>query len=1267
MSHTTPHIHLTRHAGVWRDVLSRLFPIVSLLFFLASSAQGRQGAAWSTDGEIVALTVPYGAPKALMTGIWTMRPDGSDSKRIGMFLGEPGTLEFLPGSQELVYMERGLSYVGFGSTLTGGSLRRLPLVKNRIWRIDLSGFEIIPWIMPGSINPLEVAVSGEGDRLAVVDESGLWVVDRAGGARIILQDQVSGPVRWGSEGKQIACLVNGNETFVSPSDTSNGEPPGVTTAELKRSRPTGWLPKSSGQWEAAIPLIRQSLNWWSRGHHAMHRGEYRSSREALREAVSGFKQIRKKYVGKGLSGESCEAYFEAIRSLIVADESFDEAVCREHMIVLGDLMTQYRLENDGSVPTSLDHLKAWVGDKIKEGDHGSDRKNGHLRTLERLTNCPATDLPHMPESRYASRPDAPLGGSVLTCYWHPGRALDLIRRPGGYVLESGSLQSLQVDSLFNFAAQKLNTDDPEQAIFPLRVVTQHRPDDKDPFIAIGHAFLQSKDYRGAKWAFKKALSMTRKDPEPYYGLGLVHLEFPNERYQAISYFQRALIRDQSFVDARYQIAFTRYVLNEHDVKPELERVLKMDPEYADAYLLMGDWYANFWDDYEQAILWYTRYVGMRPTDREGSQKLGLAYLKVKDYDRILSKLRGFIQEYPQAIELMPIVAQACVKREKFDMAMGFFSTYVSRLDSLEQSYYTDMHLIASEEEALAYDGLSDEGKSGFLETFWKKRDPDITTSINERLLEHYRRVWFARTEYSKGKEPWDSRGEVYIRFGEPDHVSTSNSLNVSQNLAVLQVKERLATNLYGTDAVGETFAGPVFPIRSFSLERDVLGFESASADLGIEVERDAISSTDTEDGELTAMTLTEGSRDGAASSSGSNTGSGTAGLSIAALGDESVLEDPGYDVGFLESRIKTDIFGGSGFSPVLSSGAHMSSIPWESWVYLDVDGGVEITFTDEFNSGIFDFAPVPSAPDIQVSQMSKFWRFSPSKLYEQAVALSPDYYVPEYETKPFDFYYTLADFRGKDDSSVLEIYYGIPCLPYSYDSEENVTRLAVTRQLALLSTTSEKVYRRTGDIMYQRPGNQTGPGAVLPDMVRLDVPPGVYRLEVKVRDRLSGRLGLYRQQVVVEDYHKDRLRVSDIQLANRVVESDEGGQFSKRGLNVIPMPSRTYHSDQNIFVFYEIYNLKKDEFGQTNYRVQYTMGPKTGGVLAKLVHTLTGKKRKAGVAIGYDQLGFGESEVAFTELDLGEARSGRHYIKVEVTDLVNGNSFSKETTFVVAK
>ncbi len=1266
ISRTIFHVHLTRHAGVWRDVLFRLCPIVLFLVVFAQQADGEQGAAWSSDGSRIASTVPYGAPRALLTSVWTMHPDGSDPQRFGPFLGEPGIIEFIPGSLDLVYLERGLSYVGFGSTLVGGDLRKLPLVKNRVWLLDSNGQTATAWKIPEDINPLDISVSGGGARLAVVDNRGLWVVDRAGAARVVLEDHVSGPLAWLEGEDHIACLVNGEERVVSADGSTNGELTKTIIKKLQRELPSGWTSGQNQEWEEAIPVIRQSLNWWARGHYGMHRGEYRSARDALREAVKGFKHIGKKYVKQGLSRESCQAYIDAIKALIVNDELFEKTVCEEHMVVLGDLMAQYALESEGGLRPDLDGLSAWVETRISSGDAAPDQIESQLKVLERLKTCPATDLPHMPDLLYASRPDAPTGTSVLTCYWHRGRVLNLIRQPGGYSLESGTLRSLQVDSLFSAAAQLLNQEEPKEAIFPLRVVTRHRPKEKDPYIAIGHAFLRAKDYRGAKWAFKKAVSMTRKDPEPYYGLGLVHMEFPNERYQAISYFQRALIRDQNYVDARYQIAFARYILNEHDVKPELERVLSMDPEYAQAYMLMGDWYANFWDDYEKAIVWYTRYVALRPRDKAGSRKLGYAYLKVKDYDRILGSLSGFVQEYPDAIELMPIVAQACLKREKLDMAMGFFSTYVSRLDSLEKTYYLDMNLIASKEESLEYDRLAENDRVDYLETFWQKRDPDITTSINERLLEHYRRVWFARTEYSKGKEPWDRRGEVYIRFGEPNHVSTSNSVNVSQNLAVLQVKERLATNLYGTDAVGETFAGPVFPIRSFSLERDILGFETTSVDLSIEAERDADTGTDDADSDLRQLTLSESTRDGSTSTESGGTGGTGSGQNVGAGGDLSASAES-QSQGFLESRINTDIFSGSGFSPVLSSAAQMSSIPWESWVYLDIDGGVEITFTDEFNSGIFDFAPVPSAPDLQVGQMSKFWRFSPSKLFEQAVALSPDYYIPDYQVKPFDFYYTLADFRGLEDNSSLEIYFGIPCLPYAYDSKENVTRLAVTRQLALLSTTSEKVYRRAGDIMYQQPGNQTGNGAILPDIERMEVPPGVYRLEVKVRDRLSGRLGLYRQQVVVEDYHKDRLRISDLELAHQVAETKEPGQFEKRGLNVVPMPSRTYHSGQNVFVYYEIYNLKRNDFGQTSYRVQYTMGPKAGGVLAKLVHTLTGKKPRAGVAVGYDQLGFDESEVAYTELDLGEAISGRHYLKVEVTDLVNGNSFSKETTFVVAK
>jgi hypothetical protein len=262
----------------------------------------------------------------------------------------------------------------------------------------------------------------------------------------------------------------------------------------------------------------------------------------------------------------------------------------------------------------------------------------------------------------------------------------------------------------------------------------------------------------------------------------------------------------------------------------------------------------------------------------------------------------------------------------------------------------------------------------------------------------------------------------------------------------------------------------------------------------------------------------------------------------------------------------------------------------------------------------------------------------------------------------------LADFKGSDGKSLLEIYYGIPCAATNYLAEHNVTQVAVRRQLALLSSLSGKVYRKTAEVFYKRPGNRTGPDVVLPDVVRLEVPPGVYRLEVKARDRMTGRLGIYRQQVVVESYHREGLRVSDLELAYSVGEAAaKPGKFGKHGLNVVPMPSRTYGSGQNVFVYYEIYNLKKDDFGQTQYRVEYTMGPKSGGVLSRLAQTLRGRSNKGEVAVGYEQLGFQDSEVAYTELELGEARSGRHYLTVEVTDLNSGKSFVKETTFVVQK
>lgn len=87
---------------------------------------------------------------------------------------------------------------------------------------------------------------------------------------------------------------------------------------------------------------------------------------------------------------------------------------------------------------------------------------------------------------------------------------------------------------------------------------------------------------------------------------------------------------------------------------------------------------------------------------------------------------------------------------------------------------------------------SDTERQNWLDDFWKVNDPDSLSSGNTFKDEFLRRVKYARTNFSelydperhgemertfekkkymlKGEpnEPWDARGEVYMKFGEPD-------------------------------------------------------------------------------------------------------------------------------------------------------------------------------------------------------------------------------------------------------------------------------------------------------------------------------------------------------------------------------------------------------------------------------------------------------------------------------------------------------------------
>lgn len=87
------------------------------------------------------------------------------------------------------------------------------------------------------------------------------------------------------------------------------------------------------------------------------------------------------------------------------------------------------------------------------------------------------------------------------------------------------------------------------------------------------------------------------------------------------------------------------------------------------------------------------------------------------------------------------------------------------------AYYRHIKWVAQESDLDIYEKLESlEAKDKFLKVFWKRLDPTPDTVVNERLIEHIRRMRYADNNFSAShrQKGYDTdKGRVYVKYGAP--------------------------------------------------------------------------------------------------------------------------------------------------------------------------------------------------------------------------------------------------------------------------------------------------------------------------------------------------------------------------------------------------------------------------------------------------------------------------------------------------------------------
>jgi GWxTD domain-containing protein len=359
-----------------------------------------------------------------------------------------------------------------------------------------------------------------------------------------------------------------------------------------------------------------------------------------------------------------------------------------------------------------------------------------------------------------------------------------------------------------------------------------------------------------------------------------------------------------------------------------------------------------------------------------------------------------------------MMAQAEAARGNPGRALILFEQFLGSAPDNERVHYEDLSLLATKLELKALEAVPDSLRDTAHTRFWRTRSGAAMLGADARRVEHYRRVWYARNYFGRHQKPWDKRGEVYVRYGEPNYRSRSGRENEIPSVAVqqfkiLKVDEML--ELRGQireDEIGEL---PVVPPPEIYYASQNL-FRTHDRETQINYWQWEVQTP----GEMVRLNLPLDMQQG--------------------VGPTALVDRD-------------------------ASGNTMMA--WESWVYLDIGKGIEFTFTDRYMNGNWDFPLVPTTL-LNLQLVIEVQNSQPAVEFMYVSSAIPEKFTVPPGVEPLDFYYDLASFRSTSGQPELEVYFGIPPDQIQSERTGEFMRLKLAHDLILVDEMGEAVYH-TGD------------------------------------------------------------------------------------------------------------------------------------------------------------------------------------------------------------
>jgi GWxTD domain-containing protein len=396
--------------------------------------------------------------------------------------------------------------------------------------------------------------------------------------------------------------------------------------------------------------------------------------------------------------------------------------------------------------------------------------------------------------------------------------------------------------------------------------------------------------------------------------------------------------------------------------------------------------------------------------------------------------------------------------------------------------------------------------------------------------------------------------------------------------------------------------------------------------------------------------------------------------------------------------------GGTYDRPMEEGGGSTSTYPWETWRYRYMEGigeNVIWEFVDPSGSGEYHLTMDPSEKDAllhvpgaglsllesmgMASKTDRFTRSDGTNLprslggepasmneFNRLEQYSKAFKPPAVKYKDLEaivtarivrdqvhFTYRTDYLKVTNDTVLVPVTVQIPNNQLSFESKDGV-HSATLNIFGRVSTLTGRVVQT-----FEDPVTRDFPESLFQRSVKLQsiyqkaVPlrPGLYRLDIVIKDVKSGNVGVINTRLQVPRYDDDTLEASSLILADQLehvpAKQIGTGQFVLGSSKVRPKLDGEFPSNEKLGIYMQVYNLKPDDkTHKSNATFQYTV--KKGSEQVMQFKETSEEMKQTGEQVTIERL-----------LPLATLAPGKYSLEVIATDTLSNKTVSKTADFTV--